>query len=332
MDDTHSQAYYTANEGTDEESLPLCARQPKTSARSMRPAYVSRGSYSSSISRSSGDSQQSTISRSTNISESSTIRQFENRRGKRPSNIHRSQVGSDGSHSARRGRPDSRKDHRVRDSGRSRVQVDKMQQLQSSIQDGSPYFFTREERFADPPPFLDETMDEPPLLETTVKGKCIMVDTLAHNMMGQLKICITSDGIPAYNPDAFSALFGGYPCTAFHLKGSCTDTDCSAVHHDAKLTKTAKAELLKFVRSSPCAFGVRCTPTKIEGCLYLHICPLGQRCDNQDCGFRVAAFEGKGHEPNEASDIYAETQDEGQTKRLAERSLSMRKREEARFA
>ncbi|KAI5454658.1 hypothetical protein NCC49_003549 [Naganishia albida] len=184
-----------------------------------------------------------------------------------------------------------------------------MQQLQSSIQDGSPYFFTREERFADPPPFLDGTMDEPPLLETTVK-----------------------DGIPAYNPDAFSALFGGYPCTAFHLKGSCTDTDCSAVHHDAKLTKTAKAELLKFVRSSPCAFGVRCTPTKIEGCLYLHICPLGQRCDNQDCGFRVAAFEGKGHEPNEASDIYAETQDEEQTKRLAERSLSMRKREEARFA
>jgi hypothetical protein len=36
-----------------------------------------------------------------------------------------------------------------------------MQQLQNSILDGSPYFFTREERFADPPPFLDEAEAKP---------------------------------------------------------------------------------------------------------------------------------------------------------------------------
>jgi hypothetical protein len=36
-----------------------------------------------------------------------------------------------------------------------------MQVIQSSIQDGSPYYFTKEERFADPPPFLDETPVEP---------------------------------------------------------------------------------------------------------------------------------------------------------------------------
>lgn len=140
------------------------------------------------------------------------------------------------------------------------------------------------------------------------------------------------EGIPTYDPLEFKALYNASPCIPFHLKGSCTDLDCNSVHGSAQFSKSGKEELLQFVRSSPCGFGVECTPTKVRDCLYIHICPRREHCDDSTCGFLAAAFEGKGHEPNQASKCMRKRKTRNRQTYWFNVRIFMSKREEARFA
>lgn len=133
-------------------------------------------------------------------------------------------------------------------------------------------------------------------------------------------MCLLLENTPTFHFMAFKELHGELPCFSYHLKGSCTEINCKGVHQAGKFSKRAKEQLRQFIRTSACPFGVACTPTRVPGCAYLHVCPQLDRCNDLDCRFRAPAFEDKGHKPNPASAIYAETLGEEYTTLLAQRT------------
>lgn len=126
-DESDSQAYYTADEESDHVSAPV---------RCLRPTISNRSSFQTSHSQS--------------LNQEKGKRGRNRRHRRRSVNICTEEHDRDPPQSANRGRG----------SGRSRIQVDKMQLLQSSIQDGSPYYSTREEVAVAPPPILEEAVIE----------------------------------------------------------------------------------------------------------------------------------------------------------------------------
>lgn len=84
---------------------------------------------------------------------------------------------------------------------------------------------------------------------------------------------------------------------------------CGHMHEEIAFTKFALDRYRRFVQSQPCHRGLACRPDGGEKCKLKHMCPWGTKCvfaPRQACVFDANLFQGQGHKPNVASNLYGE--------------------------